>query len=60
MHPVMLYLQNPTVITVNGDDARTYSAPSASEVAVLVLGDEDSEHTGREVIVCLTQGPPGH
>ena len=36
---VMLYPQNPTVVTVNGNDARAYSAPSAFDVAVLVVGD---------------------
>ena len=32
MPTVMLYPQNPTVVTVNGNDARTYSAPSATRL----------------------------
>ena len=51
-----LLLQNPTARTVNGIDARTYSAPSASEVALLVLGDETGPRSGREVIVHRVQG----
>ena len=36
-----LVLRTPEGRTVNGNDARTYRSPSASEVAVLILGDED-------------------
>jgi hypothetical protein len=42
--------------TVSGNDARTYRLPSASEVAILVLGDEDEQRRGREVIVHKVQG----
>jgi hypothetical protein len=51
-----LLLQTPSSRTVNGNDGRTYSAPSASEVAILMLGDDDSQRSGREVIVHRIQG----
>ena len=57
-----LVLQTPESRTVNGNDARTYRAPAASEVAVLILGDEDGQRRGREVIVHKVQGdhPDGY
>ena len=45
--------------TVNGQEARTYSLPSASEVAVLILGADDEQQHAREVIVHKATAPPG-
>jgi len=45
--------------TVNGQDARTYSLPSASEVAVLIMGADDEQQHAREVIVHKVQAEPG-
>jgi len=45
--------------TVNGQDARTYSLPSASEVAVLIMGADDEEQHAREVIVHKVTAAPG-
>ena len=57
-----LILQTPCneARTVNGNDARTYRLPTASEVAILVLGDDDEPRRGREVIVHKVQGQHAH
>ena len=44
---------------VNGQDSRTYSLPTASEVAVLITGAEDEQQHAREVIVHKVAAPPG-
>ena len=42
-----------------GQDARTYSLPMASEVAVLITGADDEPQHAREVIVHKVVGEPG-